>query len=224
MTLTVPMDETRPKLKPLARRFYLRTPELVARELLGNILVRGRGRHRLAGRIVETEAYLGLNDAAAHAAAGPTARNAVLFGPAGHAYVYFIYGMHYCFNVSCRPAGNAGCVLIRALEPISGIAAMARSRGVELGIAPTVAKLRRLASGPGRLAAALGITRARDNGKDVTASDLWIGDDGFKTAIVSTPRIGITRAVDPQLRFLLADNPYVSGKPFRAKPSPASRR
>ncbi len=113
--------------KLLRRAFFNRDPRIVARELLGKLIVRREGRKQLAGRIVEVEAYLGAGDLAAHAAAGHTARNAVLWGPPGHAYVYFIYGVHYCLNISCLPAGDAGCVLIRALEPVSGIAEMAQS-------------------------------------------------------------------------------------------------
>ena len=108
--------------KLLRRAFFNRDPRLVARELLGKLIVRSEGRKPLAGRIVEVEAYLGAGDLAAHAAAGHTARNAVLWGPPGHAYVYFIYGVHYCLNISCLPAGEAGCLLIRALEPVSAFA------------------------------------------------------------------------------------------------------
>ena len=111
--------------KLLRRAFFNRDPRAVARELLGKLVIRREGRKQLAGRIVEVEAYLGAGDLAAHAAAGHTARNAVLWGPPGHAYIYFIYGVHYCLNISCLPAGEAGCILIRALEPVSGIADMA---------------------------------------------------------------------------------------------------
>src|SRR6185312_909373 len=110
--------------KLVAREFFNRDPREVCPELLGKIIVRREGRKNVAGRIVEVEAYLGADDAAAHAAAGRTARNDVIFGPPGHAYVYFIYGMHYCLNISCMPEGDAGCVLIRALEPVSGAAEM----------------------------------------------------------------------------------------------------
>src|SRR4051812_4777489 len=118
--------------KPLSRAFYDRDPRIVARELLGKVLVRRDGRHILAGRIVETEAYLGADDPAAHTAAGRTLRNAVLFGPPGYAYVYFIYGNHYCLNVSCLPDGDAGGVLFRALDPIAGLTYMARFRHLDL--------------------------------------------------------------------------------------------
>src|SRR2546427_12104263 len=138
--------------------FFDRDPRRVARALLGKLLIRKTPRAVLAGRIVETEAYLGEDDEAAHSFAGKTARNAVLFGPPGRAYVYFIYGNHYCLNVSCLPDGVPGCVLIRALEPMIGVDDMARARGITL---QTSADLKKLTSGPGRLAEAFGITRAR---------------------------------------------------------------
>jgi len=168
----------------------------------------------LAGRIVEDEAYLGALDPAAHAYNGRTARNAVLFGPPGHAYVYFVYGNYYCTNVSCMPEGDAGCVLLRALEPVFGLEAMAEARGLELPSEPPVSQLRLISSGPGRMSEALGITRDRDNGKDLTAprSDLWIADDGYcPQRIAATPRIGIRKAIEEPLRFLIAGNPFVSG-------------
>ena len=192
----------------LNRAFFSRSPRRVARELLGKVLVREEGRSRLTARIVEVEAYLGEKDPAAHAAAGLTARNSVLFGPPGHAYVYFIYGNHYCLNVSCEPEGKAGGVLFRALEPLAGIDEMARARGIEV-LRPT--DLRKLTSGPGRLCEAFGITRARDNGCDLTSpGGLWIGDDGnHPRAIAITPRIGITQAKDRLLRYLIAGNRFV---------------
>ncbi len=202
--------------KPLLREFYNRDPRVVARALLGKVLIRQNGRERLAGRIVETEAYLGTDDAAAHAAAGPTARNSVLFGPPGFAYVYFIYGMHYCLNVSCLPDGDAGCVLIRALAPLEGLETMAENRGLHLADPPRLSQLRNLASGPGRLAEALAITRPRDNGKDLTSlkSGLWIGDDGYRPKRTSTTaRIGITKAAEHPWRFVIEGDPFVSGKP-----------
>jgi DNA-3-methyladenine glycosylase len=195
--------------QPLPREFYESDPREVSRDLLGKVLVRRAHRKLLAGRIVEVEAYLGDDDPAAHAAAGKTLRNAVLFGPPGHSYVYFIYGNHYCFNVSCLPDGTAGGVLFRALEPLLGIEEMARARGVSEN-----GSQRLLTSGPGRLAEALGITRERDNGKDVTStkSDLWIADDRYRPAqIVTTTRIGITKAAKLPLRYLIAGNPFVSG-------------
>lgn len=202
-------------IRPLARAFFARDPRRVARELLGKILIREtkarqQGQSRLTARIVEVEAYLGENDPAAHAAAGQTLRNAVLFGPPGHAYVYFIYGNHYCLNVSCEPKGRAGSVLFRGLEPLSGIEEMARNRAIQL-TGPR--DLLKLTSGPGRLSEAFAITRARDNACDLTsaASSLWIGEDGYRTRRIRiTPRIGITKAADHPLRYLIAGNRFVS--------------
>ena len=194
----------------LPRSFYNRDPRQVSRNLLGKVLVRRRRGKLLAGRVVEVEAYLGAEDAAAHSAAGRTARNAVLFGPPGHSYVYFIYGNHYCFNVSCLPDGEAGGVLFRALEPLAGIEAMSRLREVTVEHARD---LRKLTTGPGRLAEAFAITRERDNGKDLTSitSGLWIADDGFRPQrVLTTPRIGITKASALPLRYLIAGNPFVS--------------
>lgn len=196
----------------LPRSFYNRDPREVSRNLLGKVLVRHRNGKLLAGRIVEVEAYLGAEDAAAHSAAGRTARNAVLFGPPGHSYVYFIYGNHYCLNVSCEPEGRAGSVLIRALEPLSGIEEMAQARGTEIHGPKDLLKL---VSGPGRLAQAFAITRARDNGCDLTSATgrLWIGEDGYRAqGICMTPRIGITKAADKPLRYILAGNAFVSGR------------
>jgi DNA-3-methyladenine glycosylase len=190
-----------------------RDPRLVAPDLLGKLLVRREKGEILMGRIVEVEAYLGAGDAAAHAAAGRTDRNSVLFGPPGRAYVYFIYGNHYCLNVSCLPEGDAGGVLFRALEPVSGLETMARNRGVKLPRQPRTSDLRGLTSGPGRLAQALRITRPRDNGKDLTDShsDLQLGDDGFAPPqVATTARIGITKSADIPLRYVIAGNLFVS--------------
>ena len=192
--------------------FYSRDPRRVASELLGKVLVRRDGKAARAGRIVEVEAYLGVDDAAAHASAGRTARNEVLFGPPGRAYVYFIYGFHHCLNVSCEPDGRAGCVLIRALEPLAGLDAMYAARDLEPSHGRAT-DLRRLASGPGRLAEAFSITRERDNGKDVTSrlSDLQILDDGFRPEkIDATPRVGTTKASGKLLRYVIAGNAFVS--------------
>jgi DNA-3-methyladenine glycosylase len=201
-------------LRPLDRAFFAR-PRRVARELLGKVLVRELGESRLAARVVEVEAYLGERDPASHAFPGLTPRNAVMFGAPGFAYVYFIYGVHYCLNVSCQREGLAGAVLFRALEPLVGLAEMARERKISLD---GPADLRKLTSGPGRLAEAFGVTRIRDNGCDLTApaSGLWIGDDGFRAGkILTTPRIGITKAAEHRLRYVLAGNAFVSGKKVR---------
>jgi DNA-3-methyladenine glycosylase len=195
---------------PLPCDFYARDPRAVSRDLLGKVLVRRQQRKLLTARIVEVEAYLGQNDPAAHSASGRTARNFVLFGPPGLSYVYFIYGNHYCFNVSCLPDGEAGGVLFRALEPISGIEQMAEARDISID---ATADLRKLTSGPGRLAEAFSITRERDNEKDLTSpkSDLFIVDDGFRPRHIEiTPRIGITKAAQRPLRYIIAGNKFVS--------------
>jgi DNA-3-methyladenine glycosylase len=205
-------SEVRPPIRSLPRAFFARNPRRVARELLGKVLVRQSGKEFLAARIVEVEAYLGENDPAAHSAAGKTARNAVLFGPPGYAYVYFIYGNHYCLNVSCEREGKAGGVLFRAVEPLRGVEEMAQARKIEVR-APR--DLIRLTSGPGRMAEAFGITRTRDNGCDLTSasSGLWIGNDGFHPGKIQiTPRIGIRKAADLPLRYILAGNVFVSGR------------
>jgi len=191
--------------------FFDRDPRRVARALLGKLLIRKTPRGILAGRIVETEAYLGEHDEAAHSFAGRTARNAVLFGPPGRAYVYFIYGNHYCLNVSCLPDGVAGGVLFRAAEPVAGIEEMAAARGVAVR---NPGDLKKISSGPGRMAEAFGVTRERDNDKSFVSgkSDLRIGDDGYRVrrAIV-TPRIGIVKSAAMPLRYLVAGNRIVSG-------------
>jgi len=195
----------------LPRAFYDRDPRTVCKEILGKVLVRLERKTLLAGRIVEVEAYLGTDDPAAHSASGRTARNDVLFGPPGYAYVYFIYGAHFCLNVSCLPDGVAGGVLFRALEPLKGIQVMARLRDVEVN---GERDLRKLTSGPGRLAEAFAITRERDNGKDLTdaTSDLFIANDGYSPdRILVTPRVGISKAAERPLRYLIAGNPFVSG-------------
>ncbi len=204
-------------IRPLNRAFFARGPRRVARELLGKVLVRDSENPRLAARIVEVEAYLGEKDPAAHAAAGNTARTSVLFGPPGYAYVYFIYGNHYCLNVSCEGEGKAGSVLFRALEPLLGIDQMALARNI---VVQGLRDLPKLTSGPGRMAEAFGITRLRDNGCDLTSpsSGLWIGEDGFRARNIQiTRRIGITKAAEHPLRYILAGNAFVSRVPSRRK-------
>lgn len=196
--------------KLLPRRFFHAPPEQVARALLGKILARSTSEMLLAGRIVETEAYLGEQDPAAHAASGRTARNAVLYGPAGHAYVYGIYGLHYCLNVSCLPEGNPGCVLLRALEPLEGVEAMRKNRGLGAD-----APLDALTSGPGKLCQAMEITRAGNNGVDLlrASSTLALYEDDFACGeIAVTPRIGIRKAAELLLRFFLTGHGCVSAR------------
>ena len=185
----------------LARAFYDEEPAAVARSLIGKLLVRRIDGHTLIGRILETEAYLGERDPASHTYSGKSAHNSVLFGPGGYTYVYLIYGLHYCLNVSCLPDGEAGGVLLRAFEPIEVVEEMARRRGV-----PATATARALAGGPGKICQALGITRSNGHGLDVTSpsSMIQIKDDGFEPQeILVTKRIGITKAVDLPLRFLM---------------------
>jgi DNA-3-methyladenine glycosylase len=209
----------RPRLLP--RSFYSAPPEMTARALLGKLLVRPATpstlEEKLVGRIVEVEAYFGGEDPAAHAFVGKTARNAVLFGPPGHAYVYFIYGMYSCLNVSCGPEGEAGGVLIRALEPLAGLKTMARRRWPGAESASRHARSAfELTSGPGRLCQAFGITRATDNNADYTSprSRLQIQDDGFVAGdVIVTPRVGIRKAADRLARFVVAGNPHVSRLP-----------
>ena len=173
----------------------------VARALLGKVLVHGT----TSGRIVETEAYLGPGDEAAHSARGVTPRTRVIFGPPGHAYVYLIYGMHECLNLVAEPEGRPGCVLIRALEPLDGLERMRRRR-------PGARGLEELANGPGKLTRALGITR-RHNGVDVTRGRITVRPAGDRTRfeIGVSPRIGISRSADLPLRFFIQGNRFVSG-------------
>jgi DNA-3-methyladenine glycosylase len=209
----MPRLKTSPEIHPLTRAFFARDPRRVARQLLGKILIRDEPATKLTARIVEVEAYLGADDPAAHSAAGRTLRNAVLFGPPGHAYIYFIYGNHYCLNVSCEPDGKAGGVLFRGLEPLSGIEEMAQARHLELQGPKDWPKL---TSGPGRLCEAFSITRAHHNGCDLIspASGLWIGDDSYRPrGIAVTSRIGITKAADMPLRYLVRGNRFVSVPP-----------
>ncbi len=203
----------------LSRAFFEHPPEQVAPRLLGKLLVRRTRAGVMAGRIVEVEAYLGPHndqpDPAAHSHCGRTPRNSVLFGPAGHAYVYFIYGLYYCMNITCEKEGRAGCVLLRALEPVAGMDRMARNRGLAPGAAA-----RALACGPSRLCQALEITRPAHNGLDLLddASPLQVRDDGFRVqeALV-TPRIGIRHAAERLLRFAVPDCRCVSGPKPGAK-------
>jgi len=190
----------------LSRTFFARPAPEVARDLLGKLLVHKLNGHTLAGKIVEAEAYLGDDDQAAHAARRLTSRTKVLFGPPGHAYVYFIYGMYECLNLVCEPDGIAGCVLIRALEPLAGIEEMQSRR-------PATHRLRDLASGPGKLTLAMGITRAL-YGCDITRGDLQVREfsDADPVEIVTTTRVGISVSRDLPLRFYIKDNEFVSAR------------
>ena len=192
----------------LPRSFYARSTVAVARGLLGKALVHGP----TAGIIVETEAYLGGEDLAAHSARGLTGRTRVIFGPPGHAYVYLIYGMYECLNLVAEPEGRPGCVLIRALQPVSGLELMRARRGA-------ARKTEQLANGPGKLTLALAITRAQ-NGADVTRGPLVVREvpRAGRVEIAVTPRIGITRSAELPLRFFLPGNGFVTGTRYN-KPS-----
>ena len=192
----------------LPRSFFARDPVLVARELLGRILFYRTAAEVLAGRIVETEAYTGQSDPASHAYRGPTARNRVMFGPAGIAYVYFSYGMHHCLNVTADAPGSAGAVLLRALEALAGqdIMQARGNRGPE----------HRLLSGPGKIGRAFGLTLA-DNGRDLTRGPLGIaaGSPVADEEVAVTPRIGITRGAESPYRFSVRSSRSVSGPAAR---------
>ncbi len=189
-----------PGPETLGRQFYARPTVAVATDLLGKLLVHGD----TAGIIVETEAYPGGDDLASHAARGITDRTRVIFGPPGHAYVYLIYGVYQCLNIVAEPDGQPGCVLIRAIEPTSGIEIMKRRR-------PAAKRTEWLTNGPGKLTLALGITRDH-YGVDVTTGPLLVQRQPAppRFDIETTPRIGITHCADRPLRFLIKDNPFVS--------------
>lgn len=180
-------------MRRLSRRFYARDALAVAPDLLGRSLVHEGPDGTVTGRIVEVEAYCGPDDPASHAFRGCTPRNAVMFGPAGHLYVYFSYGMHHCANVVCGPEGSPGAVLLRAVQPLSGLAVMSARRGT--------ADVRALARGPGRLGQAFGLDLSC-NGHDLVAGPVWIGGGRVLAGpVAATPRIGISRATEQPWRF-----------------------
>lgn len=236
MKIEDPGEPTRSSGRQINRSFFEAQPETVAPRLLGKVLAHRTRKGWLAGRIVEVEAYLGphndVADPAAHSHRGPTPRNRVLFGPAAHAYVYSVYGMYYCMNITCEPEGRAGCILLRALEPLAGMEQMARNRGLDLSGDDSVANgtagrgrakgdacamdktARLLTGGPSRLCQALGLTRDAHNGLDLLdpASPLQVWDDGTSVRqVFVTPRIGIRHAVELPLRFTIPGHNCVSG-------------
>ena len=193
---------------PLPKSFFARDTEVVARELLGAVLECRTQEGVVSGRIVETEAYVGEHDLACHAAAGRTQRTAPLYGPPGIAYVYFIYGVHWCVNAVTRPVDQPSAVLIRALEPLEGIEIMRRRR-------PAARRDIDLTNGPGKLCEALGITGAH-NWLPLQKPPLRIlrGSPVPEALTQTTPRIGITQCRDWPLRWVIRENPFVSrGKP-----------
>ena len=202
---------------PLPREFYDRPVLRVAREVLGRLLVFEGPAEHVVGRVVEVEAYRGARDPASHAYRGETPRNAVMFGPPGHAYIYFTYGMHHCLNLVTEPPGRPSAVLVRALEPVAGIPLMRRRRGD--------VPLERLMRGPGCITRALGLTRAH-NGLDLVTGPLWLSDlpappEPFP--IARSPRIGLRQGLEFRWRFFWSGHPCVSGGSFapRAAEAPA---
>ena len=192
---------------PLPVRFYDRPTELVSRELLGAVLECTTPEGVTRGRIVETEAYLGPDDPACHAAAGLTPRTTHLFGPPGMAYVYLIYGMYQCFNAVTRERGHGAAVLVRAVHPTEGMELMRRRR-------PKAQRDRDLTNGPGKLCLAMGIDGSM-NGLSLRSGPIVIrgGEPVADDAVVVTPRVGITQAADWPLRYLVRDDPYLSATP-----------
>jgi DNA-3-methyladenine glycosylase len=202
-------------ISPLDRAAIPRDTIGLARFLLGKVVVREIGRQVRTGRIVETEAYLEA-DPACHAFRGMTRRNRSLFLEAGHAYVYLCYGTSYMLNVSSEAAGVGAGVLLRALEPLSGVEHMQRAR--------RSGKLRDLARGPGRLAAALGVDQGHDGLDLCRRGSLWIGDDGTAVeAIGESVRIGLTKGAEARLRYFSVGNGYLSGSRSLNGSSPAAR-
>ena len=193
---------------PLPREFYVQDTRAAAQKLLGQIVQRRLPTGGLlSGIIVETEAYL-KDDPACHAYRGRTPRNSTMFGPPGHAYVYFTYGLHMMLNLVCAPEGTAEAVLIRALEPVEGVEAMRQNRR---GILET----RQLTNGPGKLAQALALTRLTHDGVDLTepSSELLILPNEYSPfEMVTKTRIGITQGVGLPWRYYVAGNPFVSRK------------
>jgi DNA-3-methyladenine glycosylase len=195
-----------PGTPPLPRDFFDRDTALVARAMLGALLECTTPEGTTVGRIVETEAYMGEDDPACHAAAGRTARTAPLYGEPGSAYVYFIYGRYWCFNAVTRAAGLPSAVLVRAVEPVTGIDLMRARR-------PLARSTADLTSGPGKLCMAMGI-EVRHNRLPLDRRPLLIraGERIADRDVLVTPRIGITKAADWPLRWIVKGNPFVSGR------------
>jgi DNA-3-methyladenine glycosylase len=220
------MHEDRSTPHILTAAFYRRDTVTVARELLGCILVSTAGGQLTSGRIVETEAYLGSDDPGSHAATkGVTKRNAVMYGPPGRAYVYFTYGNHHMLNVVTERDGVAGAVLIRALEPLEGVPVMQCRRAAGRS-APDQLGLRDLTSGPGKLAAALGIDlTANGTPLDGSATLSVLERQGEPRAVLASGRIGLSAGHEAELRFYLEGSPYVSpARPGRRVPTRARNR
>lgn len=196
----------------LNKEFYQRDGLTLSRALLGKVLCRRTENGVLKARIIETEAYMGQGDKAAHASKGKTDRTAVLFEDGGRAYIYLIYGMYCCLNISVNKKDVPDCVLIRSLEPLDGIAEMCKNRNTD--------KVYNLCSGPGKLCKAFRLSK-QDNATDLTGDDVWIEDDGFNAGeIAVSKRINIDyaqEAVDFLWRFYIPDNPYLSVRERKKK-------
>jgi DNA-3-methyladenine glycosylase len=195
----------------LPRSFYSRSTLDVANDLLGKVLIRRLGRRKLAGRIVETEAYVGPHDLACHASKGHTPRTAVMFGPPGFAYVYMIYGFYFCLNVVTEPEGCPAAVLIRAVEPLEGVDLMKKLRSHPV-------RHTNIASGPGKLCMAMSIDKQL-NGADLLGTTIWIEDRNIdRGAILTSPRVGVDYAgeyKDKPWRFFVDGSTHVSRVRFK---------
>jgi DNA-3-methyladenine glycosylase len=201
------------RLRKLPRRFYLQPTLKAAEQLIGKVLVHKRSDVTLAGIIVEVEAYLGSNDPASHAFKGMTKRNEVMFRQGGHLYVYFTYGMHYCCNVVTEAEGIGHAVLLRAVEPVAGLATMSRNRRITLD---SENDTHLLCSGPAKLCEAFGIGW-KENGTDLCGNKIWIAEykhAGPVHVVRRSTRVGISNGREHRWRFYAKDNPFVSrGKP-----------
>jgi DNA-3-methyladenine glycosylase len=187
----------------LSRKFYSRNTKIVAKDLLGKILVHKTKEGTCKGKIVETESYFGKNDPASHAHCKITKRNIIMYQKPGVAYVYFTYGNHWLLNVVTEKIGIPGAVLIRALEPLEGVEIMKKRKKLN--------DIRNLTNGPGKLTKAFGIDK-RHNGLDLTKSSLFIENSNEKPKIVNTTRIGISKGKEKLLRFYIKNNDFVSRK------------
>lgn len=199
------MGEIDIRYKPLARSFYSRGSDAVARDLLGKYLVRSIDGRLLVGKIVEVEAYFGEGDPASHASRGMTPRNALMFGPPGYSYIYLNYGVHWLLNVVTQPVGSAGAVLIRAVEPVEGIGDMLLNR--------PVSSIYELGSGPGKLTQSLKIG-PNLNGMDMTdpKSGLYIAEGREIPKIRRSSRVGISAGTEHLLRFFVEGSAFISKK------------
>jgi DNA-3-methyladenine glycosylase len=195
------------KFRKLPKEFYLRSAVITAKELIGKYIIRKIGQKTLSGIIVETEAYTGRTDPAAHSYSGKTPRNAVMFEEGGAAYVYFTYGNHFCFNAVTGKKNTPSAVLIRGVEPAEGIGIMKKNRGTD--------NIFKLTNGPGNFAKAFGIER-KLNGASLTGNEIYIAElirENKKYCILKSKRIGITKNTDKLYRFYVKDNPFVSRAP-----------